>query len=99
MPNEYELMPQYDTRKSFYGKARVRVEGPVELLVSYGTPVLWYDAGNGRFHRVWDGWSSTTGRHIKEFSLQKRTSQPADAVRGIDKREWETMPVEPVPSL
>jgi len=99
MPNEYELMPKYDARKSFYGKARVRVKGPVELLISYGTPVLWYDAETGRFHRTWDGGSSTTGRHVKEFSLQKRLSQPCDGAHGINKKEWNAMPVEPVPSL
>ena len=35
-------------------------------LISYGTPIIKQTAG-GRFVRLWDGWTQTTGRHIKKF--------------------------------
>lgn len=36
-----------------------------EFLYSYDTPVL---AKHGdKLYRLWEGWSKTTGRHIKEY--------------------------------
>lgn len=37
-----------------------------KTLFSYETPVLRVDK-NGQMWRLWDGWSRTTGRHIKQF--------------------------------
>lgn len=77
--NVYELIPT-DGRKSFYGKAHVIVDGGTETLVSYTTKVLRRDP-DGTLHRLWHGWSATTGRHIAAFA-------------GIKKREWDALPVE-----
>lgn len=61
----YELIPT-DGRKSFYGKAKViRYPNGDELLLSYDTAIAIKE--NGKVHRLWDGWSATTGRHIKAF--------------------------------
>lgn len=76
----YELIP-VDGRKSFYGKAVVRVHHDgAETLQSYGTNVMRRDA-DGTLHRLWSGWSMTTGRHIKAFC-------------GMGTAEWNALPVE-----
>lgn len=62
---EYELIPT-NGRKSFYGKARVVVENGTETLISYSTPIM--RRVNGEYERLWDGWTTTTGTHIKSFS-------------------------------
>ena len=75
----YELIPN-DSHKSFYGKARVYVLADgTEILRSYQTDVLARDP-DGTLHRLWDGWSATTGRHIKAFA-------------GINKAEYLALPV------
>ena len=62
---EYELIP-IDGRKSFYGKAIVEMQdNGAETLYSYGTPIIRRDASGMK--RLWDGWTLTTGRHIKAF--------------------------------
>lgn len=65
-----ELSPQYDSRKSFYGKAKVIIQdnGAVQLQ-SYNTIVCEIDTYNN-FNILWDGKSQTTTRHIKEFKKQ-----------------------------
>lgn len=74
----YELTPN-DSHKSFYGKARVFVlEDGTEILRSYQTDVLARDP-DGTLRRLWDGWSATTGRHIKAFA-------------GINKAEYCALP-------
>lgn len=66
----YELQPIYDNCKSFYNKAHVKIVGDdAKVLYSYNTPVLASE--NGVLIRLWEGWSATTGRHIKEFCLQE----------------------------
>lgn len=63
----YEISPN-DSRKSFYGKAKVYVtDSGDEILISYDTPVLMRTT-DGKLIRLWDGWSATTGRHIKAFA-------------------------------
>lgn len=63
---KFELMPN-DGRKSFYGKAIVEIDNEgSETLYSYGTPILTKRT-NGEMVKHWDGWSATTGRHIKAF--------------------------------
>lgn len=74
----YELKPLY--QKSFYGKAKVIVKGETKYLRSYDTIVMSRD-GNGKLHRYWNGWSATTGKHIRAFC-------------GIGKTEWNKMEVE-----
>lgn len=62
----YELMP-VGSVKSFYGKAIVVVDdNGNETLKSYQTDIIRRDA-DGSLHRLWDGWSATTGRHIFAF--------------------------------
>lgn len=62
----YELMPT-DGRKSFYGKAVVELDAAgTETLYSYNTPIIKRTV-SGELVKLWDGWTSTTGRHIKAF--------------------------------
>lgn len=64
-----ELCPYYDSRQSFYGKAKViEIENDV-FLVSYDTVVAFYNR-NTKIARVVDTYSPTTLRHIKEFLRQ-----------------------------
>ncbi len=74
----YELMPT-NGRKSFYGKAIVKVEGDSETLQSYQTDVI--KRVNGRLIRLWDGWSATTGNHIASFC-------------GLNKKGYIALPME-----
>lgn len=62
--NKYQLVPN-DGHKSFYGKAIVKVCDGCEFLESYGTLIM--SRRDGVLLRHWDGWSATTGRHIKAF--------------------------------
>lgn len=65
---EYELVPLPEqSQKSFYGKAVVRInDDNSETLFSYGTPIIkLYD--DGRMERLYDGWTTTTGKHVKAF--------------------------------
>lgn len=63
---KYELTPD-DGRKSFYGKAVVEIDNEgSETLYSYGTRIVT-KCTNGEIVKHWDGWSATTGRHIKAF--------------------------------
>ena len=64
----FELVPRYDARKSFYGKARVvdHEDGTIELQ-SYDTIVS--RCVNGKVEEL-GKWSATTTRHQKEFRKQ-----------------------------
>ena len=61
----YELTPN-NNRKSFYGKAAVieRENGDIELR-SYETIVA--RIRNGKFERLWSGYSMTTMNHVNAF--------------------------------
>ena len=61
----FELKPN-NGRKSFYGKAQVieQDNGDVELR-SYTTTVA--RIRNGKFERLWYGYSATTMTHINAF--------------------------------
>ena len=64
----FELTPRYDSRKSFYGKARViDHENGVMELQSYNTIVS--RVNNGKVEHL-GKWSQTTSRHQKEFERQ-----------------------------
>lgn len=81
----YELTP-HDGRRSFYGKAMVSIyRDGAEVLKSYNTNVIRRDP-DGTLHRLWSGWSATTGRHIAAFA-------------GINKKAWDALPVEHDDSL
>lgn len=74
--NKTELIPQYDTAKSFYGKAIISLENTGEYtlystLYSYGTRVCSICLHEGVITaRVYGTYSPTTLRHIKEFLKQ-----------------------------
>lgn len=71
---QYDLSTRFDSRASFYGKARVEADYPEVRLISYTTHVasIRYngqpdDQGKAE---VYGTYSQTTLRHIKEFLLQ-----------------------------
>lgn len=72
----YNLEPQYDRRKSFYGKAKVyRDDRGHLLLMSYSTIVAEITDGSvtesGHDEVKVNGWySQTTSRHINDFLYQ-----------------------------
>ena len=73
----YELIPD-NGRKSFYGKAKVVVDdNGNETLYSYDTPIIKRDV-NGKLTKLWNGWSNTTGTHIKAFC-------------GLDKKSYDNL--------
>lgn len=72
----YDL-PCLDSRRSFYGKAKVIEENGEKMLLSYNTIVCKIDA-NGHFVRLWGGESMTTTRHIDSFC----------AFFNVDRDEW-----------
>lgn len=65
----YNLRPDYDSRQSFYDKARVEDNGEELVLYSYNTPVAKIVSGKVELLPKWD-FSQTTLRHIKEFLKQ-----------------------------
>ena len=73
--NKYFLQPLPEQhQKSFYDRAIVYeyLDGR-EVLFSYGTKIL-EKLDDSTFIRVYDGWSQTTGKHIKAFSgLNKKS--------------------------
>ena len=66
--SEYILDCQYDSRSSFYSKARVRIEGNTKILVSHTTEVAEVCEGVAK---VFGEYGVTTTRHIKEFLKQE----------------------------
>lgn len=58
-------LPCLDSRKSFYGKAKVIEDDDKITLISYNTPVC--EIVNGEFRKIWNGHSMTTTRHINSF--------------------------------
>jgi hypothetical protein len=92
MTNTYELYPRFDSRKSFYGKARVKeTNDGITILQSYDTSVCSIDAA-GNFHRHWSGESSTTMRHVNEFIRQH-------GIPGGGVAWWRQLPVESLTDL
>ena len=69
MNKNTELKARYDHAASFYGKAKVIIEGDTAYLRSYNTIVCSIDK-NGTFRRHWGGYSATTMRHVNEFMKQ-----------------------------
>lgn len=66
---EYNLECIYDSRKDFYGKARVKEVDNILYLTSYETIVASYDKTTHK--AVINGWFSvTTARYINEFLRQ-----------------------------
>lgn len=66
----YGLEAQYDSRRSFGGKAQVETDNAgTETLYSYDTPVVKIVNGKVTLLPKWDS-SMTTLRHVKEFLKQ-----------------------------
>lgn len=68
MTKIYELACIYNNQKSFGGKAKIREEDNATILVSYNTDIV--KVSNGEVKSLYDGWTHTTGKHIKEFFKQ-----------------------------
>lgn len=81
MKNIFELKARYDSRKSFYGKAKVVEydDGTLELI-SYGTTVARIDP-NGALE-ILGFYSPTTLRHQKEF-VKQFTNFKADTKKDL----------------
>ena len=76
----YELSCRYDSRQSFYGKAKVKETMYVGLklieLYSYGTLVAKIEEKEDKTTYVYLGnYSQTTTRHQKEFFRQNGLSE------------------------
>ena len=82
---KYSLIPN-DNHKSFYGKAVVREFEHGSVLMSYGTPVVAVDK-SGKIHRLWDGYSATTMRHVNAFMADMKILQGG-------KTWWTALPCE-----
>ena len=75
----YDLDCRYSTRKSFYGKAKVRViedseERTIKELISYTTHVATYEydkVNNIKTYKYLGHYSMTTTTHQKEFFKQE----------------------------
>ena len=80
----FDLAP-INGRKSFYGKATVieKDDGSIELR-SYNTIVA--RIRNGKFERLWNGYSQTTMNHINSFIN-------AFGIDGGGKTWWESLEV------
>lgn len=64
-----EMKPQFESVKSYYGKAHIEISGSNRKLVSYWTYVAEYDHDNQKL-TINGEYSNTTLRHIKEFAMQ-----------------------------
>ena len=80
----FELTP-INNRKSFYGKAEAieQNNGDIELR-SYNTIVA--RIRNGKFERLWSGYSMTTMNHINAFLS-------AFGISGGGKAWWDSLEV------
>lgn len=77
-----ELSPRPEqNQRSFYGKAMVELlpDGS-KTLYSYNVPIM-SELPDGNHIRLWNGWSTTTGKHIYAFS-------------GLHKAEFLALPTE-----
>lgn len=75
-----------DRAKSFYGKAKViETENGEKVLQSYNTEVCKISC-NGEFVRMWEGYSTTTMRHVNSFLS-------FFGISGGGKAWWETQSV------
>lgn len=81
-----EVIP-HDSHKSYYGKAYAVKHNDlgVTYLRSYETYVASIDS-NG-FHKLWNGYSATTMRHVNSFRVMH-------GLPVIGKAEWDKLPTE-----
>lgn len=76
----------YGTQKDFYGKAVVDFTDKGQVLYSYNTAVAMFDT-KGKFHRLWDGYSATTQKHVNAFRQHAHHT-------ALTKKEWLSLAVE-----
>ena len=77
----YELIARFDSRKSFYHKALVKVEdNGIKTLLSYETPVARVSFGKLELLPQWDC-SMTTSRHVREFCRQLNVEDQLQAMK------------------
>jgi hypothetical protein len=74
-----ELKAINSHQKSFYKRAYTHTDGNATILTSYKTQVC--KIVDGKFIRLWGGWSSTTAKHVNEFRQQ-------NGLPKITKAEW-----------
>lgn len=94
MYNEFfELTPSHENCKSYYRKAYVHKlydnDKCIEILKSYDTNVLavvYSDYDEPQIHRLWDGYSATTMRHINEYLTQNGFTEGG-------KKWWCSLPI------
>lgn len=74
MTETYELHPTLEqNQKSFYGKAIVRkYDAGHTVLFSHNVPIVERES-DGTLIRLWNSWSTTTGKHIKAFCGLNKT--------------------------
>ena len=77
--NIYELIPRYDSRASFYGKAHIKETPAALILISYDTEILRLDKKTNTLKFLcrseW-AYTQTTNRHINEFLKQFTNERP-----------------------
>ena len=86
---ETKLETIYDGRNSFYGKARIEIEGNIITLISYSTEVALINTKKN-IAFVKGMYSQTTLRHIKEFLLQYGFKAETWKQIEADYRVWES---------
>ena len=75
-----------DNRKSFYNKCYVVRDNNNNLTCySYTTPVARFS--EGKFARLWSGYSATTMRHINSFASYC-------GINASGKKWWDSLPIE-----
>ena len=67
--------------KGFNNRATVKQDGNVYTLTSYYTNVCSYNTDTKEFKKLWDGYSSTTLKHVNTFCDYFN-------ITGYSKREW-----------
>lgn len=72
MANTKEMLPVYDSAKSFYKKAKIELWSDKIHLISYETKVatIQYNQKGYFAAEVFGTYGATTLRHIKEFLKQ-----------------------------
>lgn len=80
-----ELKPIYTSQNSFYNKAIIELQSDILTLYSYNVRIC--KIANGKFYRFFDGYTTTTMRHINEFRMQ-------NGLQKLSKKEWLKMEVE-----
>lgn len=78
--------PCYD-RKSFYGKAKIIEDEQGEIFLQSYDTIVCYINKNKKFVRLWNGYSSTTMRHINSFLRFV-------GISGGGKSWWNNQPIE-----